>query len=130
MPTFTRYDDVTRLTVLEAHGDVTRDEAIADFRAVCANLMERSARDPSACSGVLIDTRQARNVPTPADIVAILEEISRYGAVLPPTRWALLAIQPAHYGMGRLFSVYAEGRGIESSVFDTTDSAIAWLRGE
>ena len=78
---------------------------------------------------MLIDTRQAENVPTPADIVAILEEISRHGAVLPPSRWAVLAIEPAHYGMGRLFSVYAEGRGIELSVFDTRDRAIAWLHG-
>ena len=127
MPTYTRFDDTARLAVLEAHGEVTRDQAVAQFRDVCVELAERSARDPTTRYGVLLDTRQAATVPTPADIVAVLEEISRHGAALPRSRWALLAREPAHYGMGRLFSVYAEGRGIELGVFDTSDSAIAWL---
>jgi hypothetical protein len=130
MPTYTRYDYTARLAVLEAHGEVTRDEAVAQFRDVCAELAQQSARDPTARYGVLLDTRHAATVPTPADIVAVLDEISRHGAVLPPSRWAFLAREPAHYGMGRLFSVYAEGRGIELRVFDTEDSAITWLHAE
>jgi hypothetical protein len=113
--------------VLEAHGDVTRDEAIAQFRAMFAELEEQSARDADARYGVLLDTRQAANVPTPADVLAVLDEIGRHGAVLAASRWAMLATERAHYGMGRLLSMYAEGRGIELRVFDTPDSAIAWL---
>ena len=130
MPTYTRYDHTRRLAVLEARGEVTRDQALAHFREVCAELDDRSARDPDARYGVLLDTRHAANVPTAADIVAVLDEMSRHGAVLPPSRWALLATEPAHYGMGRLFSVYAEGRGIELRVFNSSDSAIAWLHAE
>jgi hypothetical protein len=127
VPTYTRYDDAARLAVLEAHGEVTRDEAIAQFRAVCTELAARASADPAARYGVLLDTRHAANVPTPADILEVLDEISRHGAVLPPSRWALFATERVHYGMGRLFSAYAEGRGIDLRVFDTLDSAIAWL---
>ena len=130
MPTYTRYDHTSHLALLEAHGEVTRDEALAHFREVCTELEDRSARDPDARYGVLLDTRHAANVPTAADIVAVLDEMSRHGTALPPSRWAVLATEPAHYGMGRLFSMYAEGRGIELRVFDTSDSAIAWLHAE
>ena len=130
MPTYTRYDHAARLAVVEAHGEVTRDQAVAQFRDVCAELAKQSAADRTARYGVLLDTRHAATVPTPADIVAVLDEITRHGPVLPPSRWALLAREPAHYGMGRLFSVHAEGRGIELGVFDTPDGAIAWLHAE
>jgi len=128
VPTYTRYDDTARLAVLEAHGEVTRDEAIAQFRAVCTELAARASADPSARYGVLLDTRHAANVPTPADIIAVLEEISRHRSALQPSRWALLATEPVHYGMGRLFSTYAEGHGIDLRVFGAPDTAIAWLK--
>jgi len=65
----------------------------------------------------------------PEDIRRVLDEICGYYTSLPPIRWALLATEPVHYGMGRLFSSYAEGRGIELRVFTKLESAIAWLQG-
>jgi hypothetical protein len=115
--------------VLEAHGEVTREEAVTQIRTACTELADLHARQPGLPPyGVLLDTRQATTVPTAASIVSVLDEIGKFAAALPTTRWAILATEPAHYGMGRLFGTYAEGRGIEARVFTTYDSAVGWLR--
>jgi hypothetical protein len=128
LPTVTRYDCSARLAILEAHGEVSREDAIAQFRAVCTELATVYRRHPEAPFGVLLDTRRATTVPTTEDILRVLDEICGCDAGVLPTRWAMLATEPVHYGMGRLFGSYAEGQGIDLRVFSTLESASDWLR--
>ena len=129
MPTITRYDHSARLAVLEAHGEVSRQDAVSQFRALCTELANLHRLRPEAPYGVLLDTRRAATVPTPADILKVVDEICGCDPSLPPIRWAMLATEPVHYGMGRLFGSYAEGRGSDLRVFTTLESATAWLQG-
>ena len=127
VPTSTRYDHAARLAFLEARGEVSREEATAQIRAACAELADLTLRHPTGQYGVLLDTRASSTVPKPADIIAVLDEIGRRTPAPSPGRWAILATEPAHYGMGRLFGTYAEARGLDVRVFTTLDSAVAWL---
>jgi hypothetical protein len=129
LPTVTRYDHSARLAVLEAHGEVSREDAVSQFRALCAELANFHRLHPEVPYGVLLDTRRTATVPTPEDILRVLDEICRCDTSLPPIRWAMLATEVVHYGMGRLFGSYAEGRGIELRVFTTLENANAWLQG-
>jgi len=129
LPTVTRYDHGARLAILEAHGEVSREDAVSQFRALCTELAHLYRLHPEAPYGVLLDTSRAATIPTPDDILRVLDEIRSCGTGLPSIRWAMLATEPVHYGMGRLFGSYAEGRGIEVRVFTTLESANAWLRG-
>ena len=97
------------------------------MRAVRAELADLNLRPPGRRYGVLLDTRESSTVPTPADIMAVLDEIGERASVPSPNRWAVLATEPVHYGMGRLFEAHAEARGVDVRVFTTLDSAVAWL---
>jgi hypothetical protein len=127
VPTHTRYDHTARLAVLEAHGVITPEEAVAQFRAACTELAELHAREPGREYGVLVDSRLSATVPTRAHILQLLDEICAHRAARPPRKWAVLATEPAHFGMGRLLQAHAEERQIEIQVFKSQDEAIAWL---
>ena len=108
---------------------MSREDALSQFRALCTELANLYRLHPEAPYGVLLDTRRAATVPTSEDILRVLDEIGGCHTSFPPIRWAMLATEPAHYGMGRLFGSYAEGRGIELRVFTTLESANVWLQG-
>ena len=127
MPTHTRYDHAAHLVVLEARGEVSQEEAVEQFRTVCAELAELHARDPEHRYGVLLDSRSSVSVPTPANVFQVLREMTAVPPELRPRRWAVLATAPAQYGMGRLFQAHAEDREIEIQVFNRHDEALAWL---
>lgn len=127
VPTVTRFDHALRLALLEAPGEVSRDQAIRQFRIVCADLADFERRYPGSPYGVLLDTTGAATVPTPSDVVHVLEEIRGRDSCASPRRWAFLANAGVHYGMGRLFQAHAESRGIEVAVFTARASALAWL---
>jgi len=127
VPTQTRYNHTARLAVLEAHGEVSPEEAVAQFRAACTELAELHARDPGREYGVLLDARDSATVPTRAHILQLLDEICAHRTDRPPRKWAVLAPQPAHFGMGRLLQAHAEERQIEVQVFKHLDDAMAWL---
>ena len=130
MPTHTRYDHAARLAVLEARGEVSPQEAVEQFRAVCAELADLHARDPQHQYGVLVDTRGSATVPTPENIFHLLREMTAIPASRRPCRWAIVATAPAQYGMGRLFQAHAEDRQIEIQVFKLYDEALAWLSAD
>jgi hypothetical protein len=130
VPTSTQYDHAAGLALLEAHGEVSREEAVAQFRAVCADIAAFHAQCPERRYGVLLDTRDSVTIPTPAEIIRVVDEIGAHSASLLPSGWAILASEPVHYGMGRLFQAHAEGRGITVRVFTTRESAVRWLSNQ
>ena len=108
---------------------MSREEAVAQIRAVCAELTELHRRCPGRSYGVLLDTTTATTVPTPNDLLRVLDEIGAHGDLPATTRWAVFATKPVHYGMGRLFQAHAETRGVQVRVFATRESALVWLTG-
>jgi hypothetical protein len=127
VPTITRYDHAERLAFLEAPGEISRDEAVDQFRTVCAALADYDRREPGTPYGVLLDTTSTATVPAPADIVQVLEEICGRDSSASARKWAILTAARVHYGMGRLFQAHAESRGIQVAVFTTRATALEWL---
>jgi hypothetical protein len=59
-----------------------------------------------------------------------LEEIAAiYGSIKDRinSRWALVVAKEYHFGLGRMYSVFAERYGLEARVFTNADEARAWL---
>jgi hypothetical protein len=127
MPTRTRFDHAARLVYLEAHGNVSPAEAVTQMRELCAELADLRARCPGGPYGVLLDTTCSDTVPRAADILGVLGALGAGGAPAHTGRWACLATELVHFGMGRLFGAHAEARGLEVRVFTTREEAMAWL---
>lgn len=121
------YDHAARIVRLTPRGKVSRAEAMVRFRAMCEELAAQSAAHDASVYGILIDTRHSSTVPTTPGIAAAVDEIAMYDDRTLPKRWAIIATEPAQYGMGRVFAAYADAHGLEVGVFTTEGSATAWL---
>lgn len=92
---------------------------------------ERALSDPGFRDGfaVLIDVRETPSSPSRQ----LLEETVHFLASLRPRmgpRWAVVAGDLLHYGLGRMFGTFADFRGVEVQVFDDPSRAEAWLARE
>ena len=59
-----------------------------------------------------------------------LEEIAAiYGSIKDRiySRWALVVAKEYHYGLGRMYSVFAERYGLDARVYTDVKEAKAWL---
>ena len=59
-----------------------------------------------------------------------LEEIAaKYGSIKDriSSRWALVVAKEYHYGLGRMYSVFAERYGLDARIFTDVEEARAWL---
>jgi hypothetical protein len=62
-----------------------------------------------------------------------LEEIAAmYGSIKDriSSRWALVVAEEYHYGLGRMYSVFAERYGLDARVYKDVSEARAWLDEE
>lgn len=62
-----------------------------------------------------------------------LEEVAAIYATVRErisSRWALVVSKQYHYGLARMYSVFAERYGLDARVFTSADEARAWLDGE
>ena len=61
-----------------------------------------------------------------------LEDIAViYGAIKEriSSQWALVVAKEYHFGLGRMYSVFAEKYGLDARVFTDVDEARSWLDG-
>jgi hypothetical protein len=75
---------------------------------------------------LLIDDKSTDFDPTTVQ----LEEIAEmYGSIKDriTSRWALVVAKEYHFGLGRMYSVFAERYGLDARVFTTVAEARAWL---
>jgi len=78
--------------------------------------------------GVLLDLRDLTQPPTADDVRRLIDHVralihvhGRRGPV------ATVSLQPAVYGMARMYEMLAEGAGLEVAAFKTINEAESWL---
>ena len=107
---------------------LTRADGVVTFHDVNAHLdVEQRNRDLDRPE--LIDACGATTDLTSADIRRLVQ---RAGAMLRtvdlgPT--AIVTTSDVVYGMARMYSILAEGVGVNVEVFRDMDAATKWLRG-
>jgi hypothetical protein len=92
-------------------------------------VLHALANDPRlpATLDVLVDLRESPPLPESAQLRTLAGELRRFG---PALRWgacALVASSDSHYGMSRMFAVYAESAFEAVQVFRELAEAEAWL---
>lgn len=86
-----------------------------------------SAADPApAGRHLLFDIRASTEDRDPDELRQIATVISANRATLSG-RCVVIAADPLHFGLARMFGVFIEGLGFDVAVFHTTDDADRWL---
>jgi hypothetical protein len=76
---------------------------------------------------MLVDLRESPPLPDSAQLRTIVSELGRLGPELRLGACALVASSDSHYGMSRMFAVYAERAFAAVQVFREPAEAEAWL---
>ena len=74
------------------------------------------------------DRRLATDIMTKDYINRVVDYLSRYGAKFVGCGWALVADDPADFGMTCMGATFAERTPVEVRAFQSMDGALAWLR--
>jgi stage II sporulation SpoAA-like protein len=114
-------DDTHRIVRLVLSGTLTTAEMLEALdwaaRAVAGRPKYR----------VLSDHRGVDTPATREQIEAVVAHLGREGSGFHGTRWAVVTINPASYGMIRMLAVLAETIPIEVGIFERVADAEAWL---
>lgn len=76
--------------------------------------------------GLLFDIRSSSENRSADELRGVAEVIARHRDALSG-QCAILAADPLHYGLARMFGVFAESLGLTAMVFRTEAEALAWL---
>ena len=117
-------DQDRQIIYTEILGKITLQDVHEHFR------MLNEDHNIPANLDVLLDLRGTKTIPTTQQIELITEEIRR---LQPKIDWrfcAIVASEPALYGMGRVLGVFAEKLFSDIQVFYTYDEAIIWLESK
>lgn len=112
-------DGVVRVRFSE---NVTLADALEMLRAVAADPALPAAPD------MLVDLRNAPPLPDSAHLRSIVGTLERLAPALRFGACALVASSDPHYGMSRIFAVYAERTFEAVQTFRELPDAEAWLR--
>lgn len=102
-------------------GSFTTEEIISSLSQATAAPQFRPG-----CN-ILSDHRQIEIPITPQQLTLMIEHLRLLESKFRFSRWAIVATQPASYGMMRMFAVYAEPLPLEIKVFRDYDAAQNWL---
>jgi hypothetical protein len=116
----TTYEIKDDLAIVTCEGDFAMDNIrdIVEWVTTEESLPERIK--------LLIVDRSTNFDPSTVD----LEDIAAiYGSIKEriSSRWALVVAKEYHYGLGRMYSVFAERYGMDARVFTDVEEARAWL---
>lgn len=100
-------------------------EGLAVLRA---GLAAAAAAAPGGGWGLLFDVRRSSESRSADDLRDIAGVIAAHRAHLSG-RATVVAADPLHYGMGRMFAVFMESLGLSCEVFTDPDEADAWIGG-
>jgi len=106
-------------------GDTDATEVVA------ANHEIFKHRYPEALRYVIVDFSAAEslNLPT-ADLLGLAETDRQYLLRNPPYALAMIAPQGVVFGYARTFERFMEGSPLRSTVVQTREQALGWLRRE
>jgi hypothetical protein len=121
MPVTHEIDARNRIVRLALSGTLSTAEMI--------ETLDRAARGVEGRPGfrVLSDHRAIETPATREQVEKVVAHLEREGSVFRGTRWGIVTIEPASYGMMRMLGVLAEKIPIEVRIFETTQDAEAWL---
>lgn len=115
-------DRAARVVRFVAQGQLVVDDMLA--------AVDRAAAAAGNQTGwcVLSDHR-ALDVPATGDQVrAMLEHIRSHGQAFHGSRWAVVTVAPASYGMMRMLGTLAESVPISVRIFADVPEALHWVQ--
>lgn len=121
MPIRYRVDPGARLVRAWVEGDFTMADVV--------DCIAGAAADPGFVPGfdILSDHTQIGEPLTPDQAREMVQLIGTMQESFAGARWAVVATQPASYGMARMFSVLAREIPVYVEVFPTLEEALAFL---
>jgi len=121
MPITYRIDRPRELVRVTCSGPVTFEEVMTHFAVVEADPDRVGELD------VLLDLRGVTSNAETRQLREVAERMSPARTTLQYRRCALVAVDPAVVGMGRLFVEFARGRFRATTVVPTVEAAERWL---
>ena len=121
MPVLYEIDREHALVRTTCAGFVTFEQVMAHFDA-----LERDPRR-SGVMDVVLDLRHVTSTPETSQLRQVAERMEAGAAALQYGRCALVAVEPEHVGMARLFVQFARSRFAAATVVATIDDAEHWL---
>lgn len=91
-------------------------------------LAAAAAADPVRRWGLLFDVRASTESRSADELRGTADLIAAHRGILSG-RAAVVAADPLHYGLGRMFAVFMDGLGLTAAVFTDPAEAEAWVRG-
>lgn len=119
------FDLVGETIRYRATGDVDHAGGLATLRE---GFAAAAAAVPGRRWHLLFDVRHSSENRSADELRAVAAEVAGAGDLLTG-RCAVVAADPLHYGLGRMFAVFAEGLGLAADVFPDVPAAEAWLGG-
>jgi len=120
-----RPDFRDRTLWLVTEGDVDYEEGLA---ILLGALAEAERIDGAARWDVVFDIRRSEEERSPDELRQIASFLGEHGRVLSGG-CAVIAGDPLHFGLGRMFEAFTEPRGIEVRVVSDEAEAADWLAG-
>jgi hypothetical protein len=117
-------DQDRQIIFTEILGKITLQDVLEHFR------MLKTDHNVPPNLDVLLDLRQTKSIPSTQQIELITEEIHHLQSKIAWRYCAIVASEPALYGMARVLGVIAEKIFSEIQVFYTYDEAIIWLESK
>jgi hypothetical protein len=121
MPVLYEIDRERGLVRTTCAGFVTFDQVMAHFDALERDPRRRGVMD------VVLDVRHITSTPETSQLRQVAERMEAGAAALKYGRCAIVAAEPEHVGMARLFVQFARGRFAAAIVVPTIDEAERWL---
>jgi hypothetical protein len=121
MPVLYEIDREHALVRTTCAGFVTFEQVMAHFDALERDPRRRGVMD------VVIDVRHVTSVPETSQLRKAAERMETGAAPLQYGRCAIVAVDPEHVGMAKLFAEFARRRFAASNVVATIDEAERWL---
>lgn len=123
MPFTYKIDRASRIVSVTVSGRVTAEEALQAFDAMVS--------DPEFIPGmdVLSDHRQMETVLPVGFVSALINRVRTAGELMAGTRWAMVEVRAASYGMAMMASALAASMPVEIRAFRDPEDARAWLAG-
>ena len=121
MPVLYEIDRAHALVRTTCAGLVTFEQVMAHFGALERDPRRRGVMD------VVLDLRHVTSTPETSQLRQVAERMEAGKAALQYGRCAIVAIEPEHIGMAKLFVQFARTRFAAATVVPTIDDAERWL---
>jgi hypothetical protein len=121
MPVLYEIDRARGLVRTTCAGFVTFEQVMAHFDALERDPRRRGVMD------VVLDVRNVTSMPETSQLRQVAERMEAGHAALQYGRCAIVAVEPEHIGMAKLFAQFARNRFADSRVVPTMDDAERWL---